>query len=358
MADLVASPRSSARGRRAPRPRAGRGARDPRRPVVRRPAQAVRGKRGQPGPGPQPRGCRQPGPRPHAPPVLHRLAHPGPPSRRRRAARRPLPRRAGSREPGSIDGAALRATLEGLVLRPFPVEPPLHSSVSWGGHWAQRELGMSRDARDTASGYDLIAPESETSSAPTAIARSRSRSSWPSRSTPTGCSARTSRRRSARRSRSGSTTSTPSTAATSRCTAPDDRLHASHVRLAGHAARELLRDGQRPGSRASSVSTRASTWTTSSSRPTRRRTGREVRDPALRAEPSGDAPAAVRGSRRTPRQRQGNVVLEVSATPTCTASGSATGSGATTRAASGRSTWTTRSPTSSATTSVRRSPAT
>ena len=61
--------------------------------------------------------------------------------------------------PGSIDGAALRATLEGLVLRPFRVEPRF-LSVSWGGHWAQRELGMSRDARNTGIGYDLIAPES------------------------------------------------------------------------------------------------------------------------------------------------------------------------------------------------------
>ena len=61
--------------------------------------------------------------------------------------------------PGSIDGDTLRATLASLSGRPFRVMPTF-LTVSWGGHWAQRVLGMNPEARNTGIGYDLIAPES------------------------------------------------------------------------------------------------------------------------------------------------------------------------------------------------------
>jgi len=62
-------------------------------------------------------------------------------------------------QPTSLDGATLRATAAALVLRPFRTRPTFNT-VSWGGHWGQRVLGMNTDAPNTAIGYELIAPES------------------------------------------------------------------------------------------------------------------------------------------------------------------------------------------------------
>ena len=61
--------------------------------------------------------------------------------------------------PTSIDGECLRRTLNALAARPFRTMPTFNTT-SWGGHWAQQELGMNPDARNTALGYELIAPES------------------------------------------------------------------------------------------------------------------------------------------------------------------------------------------------------
>ncbi|MFJ2766373.1 class I mannose-6-phosphate isomerase [Streptomyces sp. NPDC087300] len=60
--------------------------------------------------------------------------------------------------PTWIDGAGLRATLAGLARRPVRTRP-YFNSTPWGGHWAQRELGFNPGARNTALGYELIAPE-------------------------------------------------------------------------------------------------------------------------------------------------------------------------------------------------------
>jgi hypothetical protein len=61
--------------------------------------------------------------------------------------------------PRLLGGPALRATLAGLASRPFRVRPTFNTTP-WGGHWAQRRLGHNRRARNTALGYELIAPES------------------------------------------------------------------------------------------------------------------------------------------------------------------------------------------------------
>lgn len=61
--------------------------------------------------------------------------------------------------PTYLDGAGLRATLAGLTRRPVRTRP-YFNSTPWGGHWAQRELGFDMEARNTALGYELIAPES------------------------------------------------------------------------------------------------------------------------------------------------------------------------------------------------------
>jgi hypothetical protein len=63
------------------------------------------------------------------------------------------------RQPSSVDGDTLRATLAALAERPFRTRPTFNTT-SWGGHWAQRTLGMNTEARNTALGYELIAPES------------------------------------------------------------------------------------------------------------------------------------------------------------------------------------------------------
>lgn len=61
--------------------------------------------------------------------------------------------------PASLAGPALRETMAGLASRPFRTRPTFNTT-SWGGHWAQEELGHNPDARNTALGYELIAPES------------------------------------------------------------------------------------------------------------------------------------------------------------------------------------------------------
>jgi mannose-6-phosphate isomerase class I len=46
-----------------------------------------------------------------------------------------------------------------LAQMPFRTRPTFNTT-SWGGHWAQRRLGMNPGAPNTALGYELIAPES------------------------------------------------------------------------------------------------------------------------------------------------------------------------------------------------------
>lgn len=61
--------------------------------------------------------------------------------------------------PTSIDGQTLRRTMAALSRRPLRTRP-VFNTTPWGGHWAQRRLGVNPDARNTALGYELIAPES------------------------------------------------------------------------------------------------------------------------------------------------------------------------------------------------------
>lgn len=61
--------------------------------------------------------------------------------------------------PVMLDGAALRATLTQIARAPFRTRPTFNTT-SWGGHWGQRELGFNVDRPNTALGYELIAPES------------------------------------------------------------------------------------------------------------------------------------------------------------------------------------------------------
>ncbi|MFF4476901.1 class I mannose-6-phosphate isomerase [Streptomyces sp. NPDC001520] len=61
--------------------------------------------------------------------------------------------------PTSIDGQALRETCRSLATRPFRTRPTFNSTP-WGGHWGQETLGHNPDAENTALGYELIAPES------------------------------------------------------------------------------------------------------------------------------------------------------------------------------------------------------
>lgn len=58
----------------------------------------------------------------------------------------------------SVDGSTMRSTLSELASRPFRLRPTFNSQP-WGGHWAQRELRMSLDAPNTALGYELIVQE-------------------------------------------------------------------------------------------------------------------------------------------------------------------------------------------------------
>jgi mannose-6-phosphate isomerase class I len=59
----------------------------------------------------------------------------------------------------SIRGQVLIRTSTALSRQPFRTRPTFNTTP-WGGHWAQRELGVNPDARNTALGYELIAPES------------------------------------------------------------------------------------------------------------------------------------------------------------------------------------------------------
>ena len=61
--------------------------------------------------------------------------------------------------PASLGGAALRRTIAELARQPFRTRPTFNTTP-WGGHWAQRSLGVNAEARNTALGYELIAPES------------------------------------------------------------------------------------------------------------------------------------------------------------------------------------------------------
>ena len=61
--------------------------------------------------------------------------------------------------PASIEGQVLRRTAADLARKPFRTRPTFNAA-SWGGHWAQRVLGMNPTARNTALGFELIAPES------------------------------------------------------------------------------------------------------------------------------------------------------------------------------------------------------
>ncbi len=63
------------------------------------------------------------------------------------------------RRPTSIRGEVLTKTVTALSRQPFRTRPTFNTTP-WGGHWAQRELGINPDARNTALGYELIAPES------------------------------------------------------------------------------------------------------------------------------------------------------------------------------------------------------
>ncbi|MEI5103507.1 hypothetical protein RB200_39590 [Streptomyces sp. PmtG] len=63
------------------------------------------------------------------------------------------------RRPVYLDGDGLRATLAALARRPVRTRP-YFNSTPWGGHWAQNALGFDPGARNTALGYELIAPES------------------------------------------------------------------------------------------------------------------------------------------------------------------------------------------------------
>ena len=61
--------------------------------------------------------------------------------------------------PSWLAGPELRGALGRLVAQPFRTRPTFNTT-SWGGHWAQKELGFNEDAPNTALGYELIAPES------------------------------------------------------------------------------------------------------------------------------------------------------------------------------------------------------
>lgn len=62
------------------------------------------------------------------------------------------------RSPASLDGAALRETLNALAQGPVRTRP-FFNSTPWGGRWAARELGFTPAHGSTALGYELIAPE-------------------------------------------------------------------------------------------------------------------------------------------------------------------------------------------------------
>ncbi|WP_425825047.1 class I mannose-6-phosphate isomerase [Streptomyces fractus] len=60
--------------------------------------------------------------------------------------------------PTWLDGPGLRATCAALARQPVRTRP-FFNSTPWGGRWAQNELGFNPESRNTALGYELIAPE-------------------------------------------------------------------------------------------------------------------------------------------------------------------------------------------------------
>ncbi|MFE6157690.1 class I mannose-6-phosphate isomerase [Streptomyces sp. NPDC056486] len=60
--------------------------------------------------------------------------------------------------PVFLDGEGLRASYADLARHPVRTRP-FFNSTPWGGHWGQRALGFDSGARNTALGYELIAPE-------------------------------------------------------------------------------------------------------------------------------------------------------------------------------------------------------
>ena len=61
--------------------------------------------------------------------------------------------------PAGLSGPVLRRTLRNLAAPPFRTRPTFNTT-SWGGRWAQEKLGLNQDAPNTVLGYELIAPES------------------------------------------------------------------------------------------------------------------------------------------------------------------------------------------------------
>jgi mannose-6-phosphate isomerase class I len=61
--------------------------------------------------------------------------------------------------PTSLEGQALHQTMERLAREPFRTQPTFNTTP-WGGHWGQTVLGHNPDEANTALGYELIAPES------------------------------------------------------------------------------------------------------------------------------------------------------------------------------------------------------
>lgn len=62
-------------------------------------------------------------------------------------------------DPAWLGGETLRATCRDLARRPHRTRPTFNSTT-WGGQWARKELGHNPDGPNTALGYELIAPES------------------------------------------------------------------------------------------------------------------------------------------------------------------------------------------------------
>jgi mannose-6-phosphate isomerase class I len=60
--------------------------------------------------------------------------------------------------PRSVAGAALRASLAALAVRPFRVRPAFLPGP-WGGQWLRGTIGIETDASNLAWSYELIAPE-------------------------------------------------------------------------------------------------------------------------------------------------------------------------------------------------------
>jgi mannose-6-phosphate isomerase class I len=61
--------------------------------------------------------------------------------------------------PRSLDGAALRRSLQALATAPFRTRPTFLPGP-WGGQWLRRALGVATDTPNLAWSYELITPES------------------------------------------------------------------------------------------------------------------------------------------------------------------------------------------------------